>query len=196
MRSDLRFLVPRVCERFQEILVQRVCERIISACVVPTVKYGGGGVMVWGFGGALLVTLSVIYSEFKAHLTSTFYHNILQRYAIPSGLLLVHTIICFSTGQWPKHTSRLCKGYLTKKESGGVLHQMTWPHGDLTSQSPDLNPIEMVWDELDRRVKEKQSTSAQHMWELLQDCWKSIPGEGAKLLSRQRVATLKNVKYI
>ncbi|CAJ0923773.1 unnamed protein product [Ranitomeya imitator] len=37
-----------------------------------------------------------------------------------------------------KHTSRLCKGYLTKKESGGVLRQMTWP-----LQSPDLNPIEM-----------------------------------------------------
>ena len=35
----------------------------------------------------------------------------------------------------------------------------------------------MVWDELDRRVKEKQPTSAQHMWELLQDYWKSIPCE-------------------
>uniref|UniRef100_A0AAZ3QY05 Tc1-like transposase DDE domain-containing protein n=1 Tax=Oncorhynchus tshawytscha TaxID=74940 RepID=A0AAZ3QY05_ONCTS len=64
----------------------------------------------------------------------------------------------------PKHTSRLCKGYLTKKKSNGVLHQMTWP-----PQPPDLNPIEMVWDELDRRVKEKQQTSAQKMWELLQD---------------------------
>uniref|UniRef100_A0AAZ3RQK9 Serine-threonine/tyrosine-protein kinase catalytic domain-containing protein n=1 Tax=Oncorhynchus tshawytscha TaxID=74940 RepID=A0AAZ3RQK9_ONCTS len=69
-------------------------------------------------------------------------------------------------------TSRLCKGYLTKKESDGVLHQMTWP-----PQSPNLYPIEMVWDELDRRVNEKQPTSAQHMWELLQDCWKSIPHE-------------------
>ena len=71
-----------------------------------------------------------------------------------------------------QHTSRLCKGYLTKKESDGVLHQMTWP-----PQSPDLNPIEMVWDELDSRVKEKQPTSAQHMWEILQDYWKSIPRE-------------------
>uniref|UniRef100_A0AAZ3Q021 Tc1-like transposase DDE domain-containing protein n=1 Tax=Oncorhynchus tshawytscha TaxID=74940 RepID=A0AAZ3Q021_ONCTS len=72
----------------------------------------------------------------------------------------------------PKHTSRLCKGYMTKKEGDGVLHQMSWP-----PQSPDLNPNEMVWDELDRRVKEKQAISAQHMWELLQDCWKIIPGE-------------------
>uniref|UniRef100_A0A8C7H813 Transmembrane anterior posterior transformation 1 n=1 Tax=Oncorhynchus kisutch TaxID=8019 RepID=A0A8C7H813_ONCKI len=36
--------------------------------------------------------------------------------------------------------SRLCKGYLTKKESDGVPHQVTWP-----PQSPDLNPIEMSW---------------------------------------------------
>jgi hypothetical protein len=48
------------------------------------------------------------------------------------------------------HTSRLCKGYLTK-ERDGVL--MTWP-----PQSLDLNPIKMVWDELDRRVKEKKPT--------------------------------------
>uniref|UniRef100_A0AAZ3SV69 cGMP-dependent protein kinase interacting domain-containing protein n=1 Tax=Oncorhynchus tshawytscha TaxID=74940 RepID=A0AAZ3SV69_ONCTS len=70
-----------------------------------------------------------------------------------------------------QHSSRLCKGYLTKDDDG-MLHQMTWP-----PQSPDLNTIEMVWEELERRVKEKKPTSAQHMWELLQDCWKSIPGE-------------------
>jgi hypothetical protein len=43
----------------------------------------GGGVMC---GGALLMTLLVIYLEFKAHLTSMANDNILQRYAIPSGL--------------------------------------------------------------------------------------------------------------
>ncbi|CDQ90477.1 unnamed protein product [Oncorhynchus mykiss] len=56
-------------------------------------------------------------------------------------------VLCWTMTQ---HTSRQCKGYLTKKERGEVLHQMTWP-----PQSPNLNPIE-VWDELDRRVKEKQ----------------------------------------
>ena len=89
----------------------------------------------------------------------------------------------------PKHTSRLCKDYLTKKESDGALHQMTCP-----PQLPDLNPNEMVWDDLDRRGKEKQPTCAQHMWELLQYCWKSIPSEaGLGMSSRQRVSTLKNL---
>ena len=78
------------------------------------------------------------------------------------------------------HTSRLCEDYMVKRESDGVLHQMTWP-----PQSPD-NPLEMVWDELDSRGKEKQSTSARHMWELLQDCWKSIPGEAGSHEDRQK----------
>ena len=46
---------------------------------------------------------------------------------------------------------------------------MEWP-----AQSPDLNPIELVWDELDRRVKAKQPTSATHLWELLQQCWEEL----------------------
>ena len=46
---------------------------------------------------------------------------------------------------------------MTEKERDGVLRQMTWP-----PQLPNLNPVEMVWDELDRRVKEKQPASARH----------------------------------
>ena len=85
------------------------------------------------------------------------------------------------------NTSRLCKSYLAKKESDGVLRQMTWP-----PQSPDLNPIEMVWDEMDRRVKAKGPTSAQHLWELLQDCWKTISGDYLmKLMPRVCKAVIK-----
>ena len=104
----------------------------------PTVKHGGGGVMVWRC--------------FAADAVSD-----LLRIQVDYHLFFNRTMI--------QHTSRLCKGYLTKEESDAVLHQMTWP-----PQSPDLNPIEMVWDKLDCRVKEKQP-SAQHMCELLQDCW-------------------------
>jgi hypothetical protein len=122
-------------------------------------------------GGALLVTLSVIYLEFKAHLTSmatTAFCSDTSSHLV-CALWDYHL---FFNRTMTQHTSRLFKGYLTKKESDGLLHQMTWP-----PQPPDINPIVMVWDELDRRVKEKHPTSPQHMWELLQDCWKSIPHE-------------------
>ena len=60
------------------------------------------------------------------------------------------------------------------------------------------NPIEMVCDESDRRVKEKQPTSAQYMWELQTHSRRSWLREYqvcAKMSSRQREATLKNLKY-
>lgn len=38
-----------------------------------------------------------------------------------------------------KHMSMLCKGYLERKLSSGVLSIMEW-----TAQSPDLNPIELL----------------------------------------------------
>ena len=116
--------------------------------------------MVWGcFAGVTVSDLFRIQGTLNQHV----YHSILQRFAIPSGLGLVGLTFVFQQDN----------DYLTKKESDVVLHPMTGP-----PQSPDLNPIEMVWDESDRRVKEKQPTSAQYMWytpsRLLEKC---VPGE-------------------
>ncbi len=40
---------------------------------------------------------------------------------------------------WPKHTSNLCKSYLERTQSAGIMSVMEWP-----PQSPDLNPIELL----------------------------------------------------
>ena len=133
--------------------------------------------MVWGcFAGDTVGDLFKSEGTLNQH----GYHSILQQHAILSGLHLVGPSFIFQQDNEPKHTSRLCKGCLTKKESDGALSQMTWP-----PQSPDLNPIEMVWDEMDRRVKAKVSTSIQHLWEFLQDYWKTISGDDLmKLIER------------
>ena len=52
-------------------------------------------------GGALLVTLSMIYLEIKAH-NQHGYHSILQRYVIPSGLRLVGQFV-FQQNNDPTH---------------------------------------------------------------------------------------------
>ena len=54
---------------------RRVCEWMISACVVPTVKHGGGGVMVWGcFAGDTVSDLFRIQGTLNQH----GYHSIMQ----------------------------------------------------------------------------------------------------------------------
>ena len=70
---------------------RRVGEGMISTCVVPTVKHGGGGVMV----GALF--------RIQGTLNQHGYHSILQRYAIPSGLRLMGLSFVFQQDNNPTH---------------------------------------------------------------------------------------------
>ena len=168
----------------------RVGEWMISAWVVPPWSMEEE---VWWCGGVLLVTLSVIQGTINQH----GYHSILQRYAIPSGLRIVGLSFVFQQDNDPKPTSRLCTGYLTKKESGGVVHQMTWP-----PQSPDLNPDwgGLGWVGPQSEIKAANKCSAyvgtpsrllekHSRWRWMRECQ-----ECAKLSSRQRVGTLKNLK--
>ena len=152
-------------------LRHRVGERIISACVIPTVKHGGGGVRVWWwFAGYTISDLFRIQGTLNQH----GFHSILQRYAIQYDINL------FFKMTMTQHTSRLCK-WLFDQEG-------EW----WSAESDDLASIitrpQPRWDGLgwvDRGVKKKQATSAQHMWELLQDCWKSIPGDNLMKLSER-----------
>ena len=73
---------------------RRAGERMISACVFPTVKHGGGGVMVLYWWHCL------IYLEFKAHLNSM---AITDSAAIPSGLRLVGLSFVFKQDNIPTH---------------------------------------------------------------------------------------------
>ena len=115
--------------------------------------------------GALLVTLFSDIFRIQGTLHSASIRH-------PIWFALSGTIVFFSTGQLPNTPSGCVRAIWPIRRVMECCISYAWP-----PQSPDLNPIEMVWDELDRRVKEKQPTSTEHMWELLQDCWKSIPGE-------------------
>ena len=156
---------------------RRVGERMNPKCVIPTVKHGGGSVMVWGcFAGNQTGDLYKI----SGILNQRGYHSILQRHAKPSGLRLVGQPFVLQQDNDPKHTSNLCKNYLAKKEAEGKLKLMTWP-----AQSPDLNPIELVWDELDRKVRNKQPTNAVNLYEMLTEAWDEISSDYLmKLIAR------------
>lgn len=152
-------------------------EKMLPACIVPTVKQGSSSVMVWGcFSYAGTGDLFKI----EGILRKEGYRNILEQCVLPSGLRLIGDNFTFMHDNDPKHTSLLCRNYLQQQETNNTLTVMTWP-----PQSPDLNPIELLWDELDRRVRKETPTSTAHLWNILQEQWNNIPNETIhKLINR------------
>ena len=49
---------------------------------------------------------------------------------------------------------------------------MIWP-----PQSPDLNPIEQVWDLLDSKIDKTKKTSVEEFWKEMDKAWNSITKE-------------------
>ena len=49
---------------------------------------------------------------------------------------------------------------------------MEWP-----PQSPDLNPIELLWEELDRPVRDLKPTNLPGLWDCLKEAWNNIPSQ-------------------
>ena len=93
--------------------------------------------------------------QVKGKLNQTGYHSILQHHTILSGTRLVAQGFAHMQDNDLKHFSKLCQRYIKSKEEQHVRQLMSWP-----AQSADLNPIELVWDELDQKVRAKQPGSA------------------------------------
>jgi len=152
-------------------------ERLREECIVPTIKHGGGSVMVWGcFAGAKVGDLKKI----EGILRKEGYLDILQNNAIPSAHRICQGKFVFQQDNDPKHSSKLCRAYLESLENEKVCKTMLWP-----PQSPDLSPIELLWDEMDRKVRQMLPTSANDLWIKLVQVWNSFPEEKlVKLLQR------------
>ena len=144
---------------------RRVGERFNVANLSPTVKHGCGNIMVWGAFSAVGVgPLKLI----EGKMTKTVYRDILNDVMYPYAKENLSEDFIFQQDNDPKHTSKIVKEWF-RSEKVSILE---WP-----SQSPDLNPIENLWNELKRSCAGIRSINASAKFKLLERKWLEISQE-------------------
>lgn len=145
---------------------RRPGERYNQACMEEKIPYGGGSVHVWaGISSESRTELVVIEN---GTLTARRYvTEILNEYVGPFLVEMGENAVFMQDNARP-HTAQIVFDYL--QEVG--ITRMEWP-----ARSPDLNPIEHAWDELGRRVRQRNPPpiTLRDMKLALIEEWQNIP---------------------
>lgn len=121
---------------------RRKGERYLAITTTPTVSFGGGSVMVWGGVSSDARTELVIVDN---ALTATRYvEDILQEHVVPFGGFIGYDQFILMHDNARPHVAHIVNEYL--QEVG--IQKLQWP-----ARSPDLNPIEHIWDKLKTSIK-------------------------------------------
>lgn len=138
-------------------------ERLNPLYTRGTVKFGGGNVMVWGcfsaHGVGPIHKVEGIMDRFQ-------YKDILEDVMLPYAEDEMPLAWIFQQDNDPKHTAKVVKEWFS---SAGV-NVMKWP-----AQSPDLNPIENLWQIVDRRITRTNTHNKDALFAQVKEAWESVP---------------------
>lgn len=153
-----------------------------SKNMIPTVKHGGGNVMVWGAMGAggvgdLVFVETTMNKEQYLQILRDHLKSSARKIGISGDFSLVQD-------NDPKHASHLVKNWLIYNIKS------TLPH---PPQSPDLNPIEHLWDNLEKRVRQHDIRTRAELKSKLISEWHQITSEETGKLVHSMQNRLKQV---
>uniref|UniRef100_A0A8P4G4M8 Transposable element Tcb1 transposase n=1 Tax=Dicentrarchus labrax TaxID=13489 RepID=A0A8P4G4M8_DICLA len=143
-------------------------EHIAPGCSVDRQQVEGGVVMLWAMfcwetlGPAIHVDVT---------LTPTSYLDIVADHVHP----FMETVFSDGSGLFQQDNAPCHKAEMVQEwfeEHNNDFRVLTWP-----PNSPDLNPVEHLWDALDKQVRSMESPphNLQDLKDLLQTSWCQIP---------------------
>lgn len=144
---------------------RRVGERLIPACVAPTFGGRRPSVMAWGAihhgGKSQLVIVD-------GTLRMDGYVDILRNQMLPFARATFRDNFIFVHDNATPHTGRVTRNFLEQED----VNVMDWP-----AKSPDMNPIEHVWDRMGVIIRDMDNppTNLAQLRDAVVQAWAQIP---------------------
>jgi hypothetical protein len=137
-----------------------------SECLFPTVKHGGGYVMIWV---AISWYSAGPISTLNGQIIASDYVDILGNQVYPMAQMFHNIGAVFQDDSSPMRTTSSVQFWFEEHED--TLHCLPWP-----AQSPDLN-IEPLWSVVESTVRSSFSSpsSVRQLVDVLHEEWYNIP---------------------
>ncbi len=152
------------------------------SCLVSTVQGDGGGVIMWIFSWHILGPLVL----FEHRLNATAFLSIVADHVHP----FMTTVYPSSDGYFQQDMHHVAK---QKSSQTGFLNELTLPKWP--PQSPVLNPIEHLWDVVEREIliMDVQPTNLQQLRDAIMSIWTKITEECFQHLVESMPQRIKRV---
>ena len=153
---------------------RRAGERFTDATIRQHNRYGGGSVMVWA---GISTNHRTPLHHIEGNLTGLRYRNeVLNPVALPALNVIGQQAILQDDNARP-HRAAVVNDFLQHQQ----VVRMDWP-----ANSPDLSPIEHLWDVLGRAIRRNHPPpgNQQQLIAILQQEWAAIPQATIRTLVR------------
>ncbi len=154
---------------------RRVGEKFHQDCLVPTVKFGGGKIQIWGCMcrdgvGSLHVV--------EGRLNARAYIDLISQTLKEDGEKIIGEDFIFQQDGAKCHTAKYSMDWFAASH----ISVLPWP-----SQSPDLNPIEHLWEIIKKKMDSTPVKNKEELKDLIFKTWNSItPDITANLVDSMR----------